>query len=66
MCIRDSLTDAGLALKETVEAATDASVHASWSHIDDAKLTEVAKDAKTIAELVGAAGLIPQKLFGRD
>lgn len=61
-----ALTAAGEDLKESVEAATDLSVAAAWSHIGDDALAEVRQDAKVIAEAVAAAQLIPAKLFGRD
>ena len=60
------LTESGMALKEDLEAATDRSVASAWSRIDDDTLEEVRQDAKLIAELVTSAGLLPQKLFGRE
>ena len=60
------LTESGLALKETLETATDRSVHSAWSVIDDDTLEEVRQDAKLIAGIVVEAGLLPQKLFGRE
>lgn len=60
------LTEAGAALKESFEVATDASVASAWSRIDDDSLTEVRHDAKLIAEIMRTAEIIPQKLFGRD
>lgn len=61
-----ALTDAGMQFKESLEAATDASVASAWAVIDDGVLDEVRDDAKLIAEVVTAAHLIPQKLFGRE
>lgn len=60
------LTEEGVALKESLEVATDASVALSWSCLDDVALAEVRHDAKLIAEIVATAQLLPQKLFGRD
>lgn len=60
------LTEAGIALKESLEVATDTSVASAWSCLDDAALEEVRHDAKLIAGIVTAAQLIPQQLFGRD
>lgn len=61
-----TLTDAGQDLKESIEAATDLAVTDAWSNVSADALAEVREDAKLIAEAVAAAGLIPQKLFGRD
>lgn len=61
-----SLTEQGKELKERVERDTDASVAAAWSVRDEEQLAQVRTDAKLISEVVTAAGLLPQKFFGRD
>jgi hypothetical protein len=59
----DALTDAGVALRERVEADTDRMAAAPWRHLGEQRTLRMIELGKSLTSVAVAAGAFPPGIF---